>query len=278
MIPNSSPTAVLFPEFRPEFAQTAHRYYGTHFRFVLEILRCMRCGIEFFKPVLTETSCRTRFALKLGEHWLLFDVSDYHDSPVAGEVGGHVAVFKFHHRPPATELPSPGIYPISPISFYDWAKYEELCGEIKYRASGRVLNNQRPHTQNFQRRSYVRALLEKRYKGNVDLSVTPQLDFWRKVGGCLVAVCVPGARIDILDRGQLRYMAFGACTISPRLSIDLPCGERLVPGVHYLECRADWKDLIDVIEWGREHPGGMHRHRAERQTAFSTRVTRPAAL
>jgi hypothetical protein len=65
----------------------------------------------------------------------------------------------------------------------------------------------------------------------------------------LVHVCVPGARNDILDRGQLQAMAFGCCTISPVLADCLAWNKELVPGVHYLSCANDYSDLIEKIEW-----------------------------
>ena len=70
---------------------------------------------------------------------------------------------------------------------------------------------------------------------------------------CLVSVCVPGQRKDILDRGQFQYMAFGACTISPKLNIMLPYMNVLIPGVHYVECKYDYSDLIEKIEWCRQN-------------------------
>ncbi len=116
-----------------------------------------------------------------------------------------------------------------------------------------ILSNQRPHTQNRERRTYVQNLLREKFADQFDNSFTEQCDFWRKVSRALVSVCVPGARMNILDRGQLQYMAFGACTVSPTLSIDLPDGHRLAPNVHYLECRTDWSDLVERIEWAKCH-------------------------
>jgi len=61
-----------------------------------------------------------------------------------------------------------------------------------------------------------RSMIQRKYGNLADVSLTDQVSFWRKISGCAVAIFVPGARIDILDRGQIQFMAFGACTISRR--------------------------------------------------------------
>ena len=62
-------------------------------------------------------------------------------------------------------------------------------------------------------------------------------------------VCVPGARNNMLDRGQSQQMAFGACTISPKLVTRLSYHGMLIPGVHYVECKSDYSDLIEKANW-----------------------------
>jgi hypothetical protein len=184
-------------------------------------------------------------------------------------------VFKFHYCA-ALHSAFPKIFPFSPVSFIDWGKYRALALVLRYAACGPVLNNQQPHTQNWLRRSAVQAMLKHRYGTEVDTALTEQTGYWRKINHSLVSVHVPGARIDILDRGQLQYMAFGACTISPRLRIDLPFGHRLVPGVHYVECARDWSDLFERIEHVRQHRDTCMAIGANAKTLFEGCLTEKA--
>lgn len=243
---------IRFPEFVPELADSAHRYYLTHFAFVLGILRENGCLIEFFRPNVDNSMAQTWFQTWINGRTILWDVSDYQNTLTAEEVRSADAIFKFHYSASYCRDYS-NVFPFSPISFYDWGQYQILSEKISYQGRGSILNNQKPHTQNWQRRVQVRELLRKHYGVEVDSSFTSQVEFWTKINHALVSVCVPGARIDILDRGQLQYMAFGACTISPKLYIELPFGESLLPNVHYLECAADWSDLVQKIEWARCH-------------------------
>lgn len=76
--------------------------------------------------------------------------------------------------------------------------------------------------------------------------------YWRRAVGSLVTVCVPGADNHHLDRGQHQLMGLGVCTISPQLFMA-PLGDRPIAGEHYVACRDDYADLVERIEWCREH-------------------------
>lgn len=249
----SSSHCLLAPMYVPEFSQTAHRYYNTHFRFIVSILDHVGCRIEYFKPNLKHDCSRSLFYCWFDGLRVLFDISDYHAPPTSQETRSVEAVFKFHPNPDDPAASGSLVFPFSPISFYDWVEYRRLRNTIKYRSCGTILSNQRPHTQNRERRTFVQELLANRYASEFDNSCTSQLQFWQKINEALVSVCVPGARLDILDRGQLQYMALGACTLSPPISVALPFGERLIAGKHYLQCRPDWADLIERIEWVRDN-------------------------
>jgi hypothetical protein len=109
---------------------------------------------------------------------------------------------------------------------------------------------QRPRGGAFERRNYVQKILKTRYGDSTKTEfVENQCEFWEIINHCLVHVCVPGARNDILDRGQLQAMAFGCCAISPVLADCLAWNQELVPGVHYISCASDYSDLIEKIEW-----------------------------
>jgi hypothetical protein len=231
----------------------AHRYYDTHFRFILNIFKRNRCRVRFYNPSDSELEdcrvCRVVF----GGTRMLFDVSDYFELVGDDCLAEADIVFKFHYCA-SVHSAFPKVFPFSPVSFIDWAEYDALAEVFRFAAHGLILNNQQPHTQNWLRRSAVQAMLRRRYGSEVDTAITEQTDYWRKINSCLVSVHVPGARHDILDRGQLQYMAFGACTISPALQIDLPFSQRLLPGIHYVECERDWSDLFERIEHVRQYP------------------------
>ena len=225
----------------------------THFGFVLAILQSAGKRVEFVWPEIAADTNRCCFRCEMLGRRVLFDVSDYANLAPAEELRDIDIVFKFHF----CEAYSAGlkhVFPLSPVSFYDWRQYWAMQGDIRYQARGRIANKQRAHSQNRERRTHVQKLLRDAYGERLDGNVVEQGAFWRSVGEASVAICVPGARIDILDRGQLQYMAYGACTIAPKLNIDLPWGDALLPNMHYLECAPDWTDLLERVEWADKNP------------------------
>ena len=182
---------------------------------------------------------------------MLIDFSDFPE--VLPNCGDYPYYFKFHFSEDKHEQLD-NVFPFAPISFDDWNQYVHLKGEICYSANNdTILNNQRPYAGARERSKKVQHMLTSHCRNNVDTSITSQESFWWKINNCLVSVCVPGARNDMLDRGQFQYMAFGCCTISPKLLTILPYYEKLVPGVHYIQCDDNYSDLIDKIEWCKEN-------------------------
>ena len=57
----------------------------------------------------------------------------------------------------------------------------------------------------------------------------------------------------MLDRAQGQYLGFGCCTISPKIVTILSWNKPLIPGEHYIECKPDYSDLIEKIEWVRNN-------------------------
>ena len=223
-------------------------YYRLHYQFLLNVFK--DAGIEVEMCPNTELD-QVRFTINIDGKYILIDFSDHTALYLDHSKFKHI--FKFHYEKELHEK-YPNIYPLSPISFYNWSRYFDLWKDIKYTCNNDiVLNNQRPYAGALQRRRKVQYLLTSVYKKNVDLKITDQLIYWKKINNCLVGVFVPGARNDMLDRGQLQFMAFGACTISPKLNIILPYNQELVPGFHYLECKADYSDLIEKIEWCKKN-------------------------
>jgi uncharacterized protein YifE (UPF0438 family) len=192
------------------------------------------------------------FEVRIDDQAVLFHFTDWRNLPIIGEVSSYAACFKFHYDP--SILYGNGWHPFSPISFLDWREYRRLRSLVRYNASGRFIGNRQiARGKALHRRTAVREALLNRYGKAVLSEEIEQRQFWQEINDLLVSVCVPGARNDILDRGQIQYMALGGCTISPKLAIDLPWAGILEPGRHYLECAADYHDLIPLVEWCENH-------------------------
>jgi hypothetical protein len=57
----------------------------------------------------------------------------------------------------------------------------------------------------------------------------------------------------MIDRGHYEQMALGVCVIAPPISTRLPYNKMLVPGEHFLQCKPDYSDLVEIIEWCRDN-------------------------
>jgi len=221
------------------------KYYHTHYLFFIELVKAAGVNLQYYDAVNDELEVR------IDDKRLLIDYCDHSWTP--GNLAEFDVTFKFHYSK-HIHAKMPHIHPLTPISFYDWNEYHELQKDLQYIAeSNLVLNNQKPGAGAKERREKVQAMLAKQYGENFDISITSKPRFWHKVANCLVSVCVPGARNNMLDRGQLQYWAFGACTISPKLDILLPHWREPMPGMHYVRCADDYSDLIEKIEWCREN-------------------------
>jgi len=243
------------------------RYYETHYRFLSRLAVAVGVRINYV-PMPRQNR---GFEMRADDARILIDFGDHHQT--AADLDQFSACFRYHYSE-KKHGSQPKTYPLTPISFYDWRQYWHLASNLHYRATGdTVLNNQKPGAAAKIRRTAVQTLLRKRYKHSLDTSITDRLTFWRKVEQCLVAVCVPGARNDILDRGQLQYWALGACTISPKLDITLPWRTSPAPGEHYVACADDYSDLVDKIEWCREHRPACRRIGASAKHLFQRSCT-----
>ena len=234
------------------------RYYRVYYGFVRESLKAAGARITLSRDSHIGDA---RFTIGINGHTVAIDYSDH--LTLAPPHAQYEHYFKFHCSHGEHEQ-LPHVLPFSPISFYNWGQFDTLRQQIRYTAqSDRIVNRQHPHGNALHRRRHVQHLLQHAYRKQVATRKVEMTEFWHEVNDCLVSVCVPGFRNNMLDRGQLQYMAFGACTISPRLINYLPCapekrlpnqpGQLLIPGQHYIACADDYSDLIEKIEWCREN-------------------------
>jgi len=194
----------------------------------------------------------TKYLMRINDKRVVIDYSDNIDHmPNWHEFD---ATFKFHYvEHKQGDLST--VYPFAPISFHNWKRYYQLRKSIRYTCSSDlVLNMQRPGGNAIKRRIEVQKMLQKQYGGRVLTHFNAsQENYWSKINDCLLHVFVPGCRNDMIDRGHLQYMAFGCCTISPKIIDVLPYDGHLIPDEHYVECASDYSDLIEKIEYCRTH-------------------------
>ena len=233
---------ILFPR------DIGQKYYGAHYKFLLNILKFVDVDIELCDP---EPRSVGGFVIVIDNKRILIDFWNFLES--VEDSDNFDICFKYEYSSDYCAQHK-NIYPMSKTSFHDWGDYFKLRKVIEYKCNTNIiLNNQRPRHGALERRLKVRKMLQDKYGGLIDTEISNKIEFWMKINSCLVSVCVPGQRNDSLDRGQFQYMAFGACTVSPNLSMVLPYMEPLEPGVHYIKCADDYSDLIEKVEWCKEH-------------------------
>ena len=234
---------VIFP------IDKGQRYYKIHYQYLLDIFKYNKVNIELSSNDELDS---VRFTINVDGKEVLVDFSDH--TELYPKHKDYEYYFKFHWTEGLHERYS-NVYPLGPVSFYDWQQYYQLLDEIKYKHGRLILNNQVPYAGALERRTKVQLMLKKQweYRDNIEFRKIKQIDFWKRINICLVSVCVPGARNDMLDRGQVQYMAFGACTISPYLKTILPYYQKLIPNRDYIKCEDDYSDLIERIEWARNN-------------------------
>lgn len=251
--------AITFPQYEPHVKK---HEYTTHYMFIRKYAELN--GIEVnvtgkSKKVYCGSS--TFFSMLIDDRQVIVDYSDH--EPLSGGVT-ELPYFKFHYNR-RTHGHLPNVFPIGPMldipKIKDYESFFRLCEERIYSCNtDMIISCQRAYLGAKQRRNHVQQLLKQKYDANADIAFRPgQPAFWSKHRDCLVAVCVPGARNDMMDRGHYEQTALGVCVIAPPISTHLPFDVRLMPGKHYVQCRPDYSDLIEQIEWCRENRSGCRK-------------------
>ena len=251
------PMKVQFPSPNPDWARKSdpnetgqwHKYYSTHPQYVLNLLTKGGAKVEMVPAISFKSRSTVSFDCLIDGHLCKFDFND-HEIIDRDESSKYKAYFKFHYHESHDIGPrEKNIFPFSPVNFHDWDLYNRLHPTINYTAKGKVLNNQAPAGAAIARRNHVAKILEETFSGNLDRARYPKEEFYKLINNASAIVCVPGARNNMLDRGQGQQMGLGACTISPKLNTRLSYHGMLVPGVHYVECKPDYSDLIEKVNW-----------------------------
>jgi hypothetical protein len=228
-----------------------HRYYHIHIECVLNLFKRVNADIALVDPRTFPIRSHVVFDCYIDNKLIRFDFSDF-EKLKEEDILGCDLYFKFHYKDSHKKYPN--VFPFTPVNFHNWEEFYQLRTSILYRAKGKVLNNQTPYGAAVERRTYVQELLKERYGERLSCDRKTQREFFELINEGVVSVCVPGARNDMLDRGQCQYMAFGCCTISPKLKTRLSWDKELVPNFHYVECKEDYSDLIEKVEWVINNP------------------------
>ncbi len=226
---------VIFP------SNTGQRYYRVHFEYLKSIFEYAGLEIEYRA---FSKKCELSVPCIINKKQIIFDISDNGESNFHGDI----PVFKFHYK---RNINYCGVvYPFSSVSFDNWDLYFDLSKTVKYdRSMNNILCAQRPYGNAQSRRLHVRKLIQERFNVRASSELSNQLMYFKRAGGCIVSVHCPGQSNNMIDRGQLQLLLLGVCTISPNLPEILPFNNKLVPNIHYVECKDDYSDLIGKIEW-----------------------------
>jgi hypothetical protein len=208
---------IIFPQ------HTNQRYWEIHYKYVLNIFRYLKCDIQYQE--------RPDFIVTINKKDFFFD---YGDSSEVWKID--LPIFKFHcHEENNQVLDFP------PVSFYNWEQYYQLEKEIKYNPyeSNLISFRQKAYARSFERREHIQKVLVINFSKKLLSSIINQIDYWRDINRIKIAVFVPGWCNNMIDRGQLQYMGFGCCTISPNLPEKLPFNNN--------QCKDDYSDLIETL-------------------------------
>lgn len=227
------------------------RYADVHYYFFLEYARLAGAKINFVPDndkVYTGGESRAFFSCIINDSQVIVDFCDFYDWHFKDS---EVPYFKFqstNETPIKCHPLGPPIVGIGLNLRATMDDYFDIRKDFKFFPGDQVLCKQSPNGLAKDRRNNVQAMLVKNFP-NIDIHPKGlQIDFWKKHEQCLAAVCVPGANNNMIDRGHMELLGLGVCTISPQLNTRLAHNKILVPNVHYIRCKDDYSDLLDIIE------------------------------
>jgi hypothetical protein len=231
-----------------------HKYSLIHFSFFIQYARIAGIEVELVKSTDTVfiSNDHLIFSCLVNDRQIVVDYADHYTKNWQKEYPD-IPYFKFQ-----TNLPLPeNCIPLGPpmvgvkkkgskgatMREYMTARYH-----YNYQPEKNILCKQAPNGAAVERRLLVHKILADNFK-DIDISYdNDQLDFWAVHENCLAAVCVPGATNNMIDRGHMELIGLGVCTISPKLYTVFPQNIQLEEGIHYIRCKDDYSDLVDIIQ------------------------------
>lgn len=234
---------LYFPRWQQKFVK--YSYYQAYF---LSVKRsAVEAGIKVIETVSKDVWCcpKNAFSCILDDVQFIMDFSDL--KPFQLNPSDFPAYFKWHFSYDYDKHYKDNVFPLCILQDYDWKEFYDIQDKVAYTANTDLItNNQRIRAAATVRRTAVRYLLNGL---NISTEFKPQKDWWMSHNNCLVAVHVPGARNDMLDRGQLELMGLGVCVISPTIVTVLAQHKTLVAFQHYIPVHDDYSNLLKTIEW-----------------------------
>ena len=230
----------------------SHKYSLIHFKFFLQYAMLAKIDVKYSRTneqVFIAENNDPYFGCVINNTPCIFDYSDHAHRNWLGVHPG--PYFKFQTNPGA----HPRIIPIGPpivgvknklTKGQTMREYMALRETFEYSADKRVLCKQLPNGAATERRELVHDIIASNFNQYDIDAKSDQFAFWREHQHA-IAVCVPGATNNMIDRGQMELFGLGVCTISPELRTVLPYGQLAKPGIHYVQCADDYSDLVDII-------------------------------
>lgn len=238
---------ILFPT-----NQVNHHYYTKHADFIFKMADLADKNYSFQdSEIVWYTSAA--FSFSLNEKQIVVDTADSTDISL---VLSEVLYFKYHYNSEA-HYHIKNVYPlgsmlISPGILDLYKNYYSLIETDFYNSSNNlILCKQRPYGKAVQRRKLVQEKLSKAFGNQFDekFERNNKPTHWKAMSKCLVTVCVPGARNDMIDRGHMEAMGLGVCVIAPPITDVLAGWKFISPGVHYVECESDYSNIVETVQW-----------------------------
>lgn len=240
---------MLFPG-----SYSEHRYSKIHFNFFIQYAMLANIDIEFKdddERIFIGEDNQLLFSCVINGKQAIFDYADHHNRKWHMQYPG-IPYFKFQTNRESldhTIALGPPIVGIKNNKYKSATlqQYFTLKENFNYQPGTSILCKQHPNGAAFERRIQVQSFLKYHYD-DIDLDpFNDQIEFWKSHEECGVAVCVPGATNNMIDRGQMELFGLGVCTISPSLNTILPYNTLAIPGVHYIKCQSDYSDLGTII-------------------------------
>jgi len=196
------------------------------------------------------------YIAQLDGHPFIMDFSDHKPLQLDPSKYG-IPYFKWQYSYTYSQhTQNPSVFPLCVLQDFDWKAFRNAQKSVCYTAMGNVItNNQRIRAGATIRRSKVQGILKEQYgsEASLEFKFKGQKEWWESHNDCLVAVHVPGARNNMLDRGQWELMGLGVCVLSPVIVTVLAGDHVLIPVHHYLPLKDDYSDLTEKIEWCKKN-------------------------
>ena len=242
-------STLLFPK---EYVE--HKYSLIHFSFFIQYAKISGLNVELVESTDTVflSDDKLIFSCMIDNKQVIFDYADHHYRNWKS-LFDDIPYFKFQ----TTADTSDGVFSLGPPIVGSKIKgskgatmreYMQMRKTFDYSPTKKILSKQLPNGAATERRQYVHQMLQDAFGGRVDTDVDcDQWDFWKMHEGALASVCVPGATNNMADRGQTELIGLGVCTISPEIKTIFPYNKKLKPNYHYIKCKDDYSDLVDIL-------------------------------